>query len=434
MRARMVVLVVFLLLGCSARHQGGGDGSLPPLTAVGTRDAIGYRVLYRFQGGVDGLEPSTSLTRIDGALYGTTEGGGSSGCHRFGCGTVFKIDPSGHERILYRFTGNTDGAGPVGQLAYEDGVLYGTTDAGGTAGGCQSQGCGTVFAASLTGQERILFRFPGGKGGWSPNGGVIMLHGVLFGTTQFGGQASDCINECGTVFSLHESGEERVLHYFHGGHDGFLPQGSLVAIRGSLFGTTLSGGRGWPGGLGCCGSVFSVSTSGDERILYPFYRAPDDGAVLFGSVVDVRGMLYGTTQTGGKTPKSNYRCGSGCGTIFVVDQSGKEQTIYRFKGAPDGKSPEGTLIWDGHRFYGTTLQGGSTDNAVCDGGCGTIFSITPSGKEQILYRFQGGSDGSNPGGSLLLANGMLYGITEGGGGTTACRGGCGTVFALKVAP
>jgi uncharacterized repeat protein (TIGR03803 family) len=380
-------------------------------------------VLYRFRGGADGVEPSAGLTSVNGGLYGSTVlGGSSNSC----CGTVFRLLP-GREQTVYRFKGKTDGISPQGPLAYQNGVLYGTTAEGG-AKGCLGAGCGTVFSVTTSGKEQVLYRFPGGKGGGIPTGGVIAIRNVLYGTTEYGGQASLCVNECGTVFALSESGSETVLHYFTGGRDGFLPDGALIAIGDSLFGTTQSGGRGWPAGYGCCGTVFSVSKSGIEGVLYPFYATPSDGAEPDSALVDVRGVLYGTTSGGGKTPGSD--CAS-CGTIFAVSQSGKEEILHHFKGGSDGATPGGTLVWDGKRFYGTTLQGGSSDNAVCEGGCGTVFSITTSGKEQVLYRFQGGNDGSLPGTNLLLLNGTLYGVTQRGGGA-GCGHGCGTVFALRV--
>jgi uncharacterized repeat protein (TIGR03803 family) len=122
-----------------------------------------YTALYSFAGGSDGANPRASLV-VDAAgnLYGTTvNGGGSSGCGPYGCGTVFKLAPpsaaggSWTETVLYRFTGGSDGAHPLAGLTADAGNLYGTTSQGG-AGGCGSgssadpiNGCGTVFKLSM---------------------------------------------------------------------------------------------------------------------------------------------------------------------------------------------------------------------------------------------------------------------------------------------
>ena len=115
-------------------------------------------------------------------------------------------------------------------------------------------------------------------------------------------------------------------------------------------------------------------------------------------------------------------------------------TLYTFSILPDGASPFDTPIAVAGNLYGTTFSGGS---AVCTGGCGTVFKLTPSRndrrwRETVLYRFTG-SDGANPAaglnpvaGLIADASGNLYGTTELGGGASGCSGGCGTVF--KVTP
>jgi hypothetical protein len=111
-------------------------------------------VLYRFKGGSDGSVPSAGLIADQqGALYGTTENGGT-GNGGFGMGTVFKLTPPGKgqtawtETVLYRFTGGSDGVGPLaGLIAGKQGALYGTTAFGGT--GNDGFGFGTVFKLTL---------------------------------------------------------------------------------------------------------------------------------------------------------------------------------------------------------------------------------------------------------------------------------------------
>ncbi len=71
-------------------------------------------------------------------------------------------------------------------------------------------------------------------------------------------------------------------------------------------------------------------------------------------------------------------------------------------------------------LYGTTVYGGKKS-------WGTVFSVTPGGKEHVLYAFKAGKDGANPFARLLDYNGRLYGVTQGGGTT-----GWGTAFSLRL--
>ncbi|HTV31878.1 MAG TPA: choice-of-anchor tandem repeat GloVer-containing protein, partial [Methylocella sp.] len=123
-------------------------------------------VLYAFQGGSDGSDPSGQLLMDhSGNLYGTTTTGGlfQGLGSAFGSGTVYKISPSGQYSVLYRFNGGTDGLNPsAGLIADEGGNLYGTTQLGGTTGGVEGTlGNGTVFKLSPSGQYSVLYRFKG---------------------------------------------------------------------------------------------------------------------------------------------------------------------------------------------------------------------------------------------------------------------------------
>lgn len=94
--------------------------------------------LYSFAGGAAGEYPSGNLA-IDGQgnLYGTTQYGGTLKYRPIGHGTVFKLDPTGAETVLYSFNHYPDGRYPSGGLIMDgQGNLYGTTLHGGT-GFCQ---------------------------------------------------------------------------------------------------------------------------------------------------------------------------------------------------------------------------------------------------------------------------------------------------------
>ena len=164
-------------------------------------------VVYRFAGGADGDGPIGGLL-LDSAgnLFGATYEGGDMGCgfNDLGCGTVYKLDTSGKKTILYAFIGGTDGAYPTDRLVTDSaGNLYGTTGLGGGTGCFPSQGCGTVFKLDKTGKEALLYTFLGGGDGYFPAAGLaIDAAGNLYGTTAAGGGTACDGYGCGTVFKL----------------------------------------------------------------------------------------------------------------------------------------------------------------------------------------------------------------------------------------
>jgi uncharacterized repeat protein (TIGR03803 family) len=163
------------------------------------------------------------------------------------------------------------------------------------------------------------------------------------------------------------------------------------------------------------GTVFQVTAAGVENILHQF-KGGSDGMVPFAGLINVAGTLYGTTVQGGHCGLAN-----GCGTVFSVTPGGTENIIYAFKGGVYGFGPETSLLYLSGVFYGTTESGGT-------GGWGTVFSVTPSGIEHVLHSFAGGTDGRYPHSNLIYVNNALYGTTYNGG--TGCPGGCGTVFKI----
>jgi uncharacterized repeat protein (TIGR03803 family) len=232
----------------------------------------------------------------------------------------------------------------------------------------------------------------------------------------------------------------QVLYQFQGKQSGAAPVAGLIAdAAGNLYGTTQAGGQGGKTGLcgGGCGTVFKLAPDGTETVLYAFKYAKNqkDGSIPKASLIaDGAGNLYGTTEEGA----GNGCGGFGCGTVFKLTPHGKETVLYAFKGGSnDGDTPQAGLIADSAgNLYGTTSFGGSFAGADCDQvGCGTIFKLAPNGTETVLYKFNGetGSDGAVPLGNLIAdAAGNLYGTTVRGGSTGCTGSGCGTVF--KLAP
>jgi len=302
--------------------------------------------------------------------------------------------------LLYSFTNETDGGYPYSTLVQDAaGNLYGTTYYGG------AYTYGTAFELS-TGPETVLHSFGNGMGdGSSPFAGLVRdSSGNLYGTTYSGGASG-----YGTVFMLDTTGKETILHSFAGGADGNSPiYGSLVRDgSGNLYGTTKLGGA---SGVG---TVFKVTKTGKETVLYSFTNGLDGGYPFGGLVRDSSGNLYGTTYSGGA---------SSVGTVFKVTKTGTETVLYNFAGGADGEYPYAGLVRDtSGNLYGTTSEGGHSN-------VGTVFKVTPTGHETVLYSFAGGKDGANPFAGLVRdTKGNLYGTTEAGGAS-----GVGTVFELTA--
>ncbi|HMH27796.1 MAG TPA: choice-of-anchor tandem repeat GloVer-containing protein [Steroidobacteraceae bacterium] len=376
-------------LVCSVSN-GTGTMSAADVSSVSIACVSNFGLLYSFAGGsADAADPYHTLIQgSDGDFYGTTLAGGTSNL-----GTIFKVTPSGTESVFYSFT-----TVPYsGLVQSSDGNIYGTTASGGTSGR------GTVFKITPSGMQSVLYSFPAGSS--DPYTGLIQgSDGNFYGTTGAGGT-----NDDGTVFKITPSGTETVLHVFpKTGSDGETPYAGVIQGSDSnLYGTTYFGGA---NGLG---TVFKVTPGGTETVLYSF-AAGNDGEHPYADVTQGSdGSFYGTTYQGGT---------SGLGTVFKITLSGTETVLYSFAGGSDGANPEAGLIQgsDGN-FYGTTFQGGA-------GGLGTVFKITPSGTETVLHAFAGSSDGANPSANLVQgSDGTLYGST-GAGGTK----GFGTFFKVAL--
>jgi len=404
------------------------------VVASAVAQAQSFKVLYQFKGGKDGARPASDLI-VDtaGNLYGTTPWGGGTGCSsQVGCGIVFKISKAGKETVLYRFRGGNDGGGPVSSLLMDaSGNLYGTTHEGGDSTNCGGWGCGTIFKLSKAGTETVLYRFGAGANGAGPDSPLIQdSAGNFYGTTTGGGDAYGG----GTVWKLDKAGKLTVLKRFTG-TDGDGPSGSLLRdAKGNIYGTTVSGGD-----LNCyypwgCGVVFKLDAKGTET-MYAFTGDPNhptgDGLYPHAGVFqDAQGNIYGPTNEGGANDCGAFRPG----TLFKWTPGGKETVLYSFKCSSDGAIPHGLLMDPGGKvFYGETYIGG---DPACGFGCGTVYKIDKTGKgEQVLYNFSPGPGGMWPTGGLVRdAKGTLYGTTTAAGNVTSCTipdgKGCGTVFAI----
>lgn len=381
-----------------------------PRTSAAKPPGYTESVLFNFNSG--GAIPQAGvIADKTGALYGTTYYGGSGPS---GSGTVFKLTPSGGkytESVLHSFVGGNDGANPQAGLIFDStGALYGTTTGGGT-GKCFS-GCGTVFALYPTASGahgEYVYSFQAGKDGASPLAGLIDISGRLYGTTYGGGTGN-----LGTVFKLTPSGStgytESVLYSFQGGKDGAGPWAGLIDKKGALYGTTYYGGTGnCAGSVTGCGTVFRLTRSGNnyiESIVYSFQAGNDGAHPEAGLIFDNTGALYGTTASGG--PKSD-------GTVFKLTPAGNgyaESVLYSFTGGSDGGNPYAGLIDVKGVLYGTTWKGGASGRGTVF----KLTPFASGYAESVLHSFTDGiGDGAYPYAGLIDKKGVLYGTTEVGG-------------------
>jgi uncharacterized repeat protein (TIGR03803 family) len=335
--------------------------------------------------GVDGRQPLAPLFQAtDGNLYGTTAyGGAHPNCTPFpGCGTIFKITPSGTLTTIYDFcaqTGCPDGSQPNGLIQATDGDFYGTTWGGG------ADDVGTVFKITADGTLTTLYSFCGDYScgyGEGPSSTLVQAaNGDFYGTTSgyFGGD--------GTVFKITASGTLTLLYSFCAQvacADGQSPFAALVqATNGDFYGTTMNGGNGG-NCAGGCGTIFKITPSGALTTLYNF--CADDscphgggGGSTAGLVQATDGNLYGTSFEV-----------DGHGTVFKLTPSGTLTTLYRFcdqtgPTAPmstplrvcmDGELPRAGLVQAVNGdLYGTTSDGG-TDGGGAKNGDGTVFRLS----------------------------------------------------------
>jgi uncharacterized repeat protein (TIGR03803 family) len=380
--AATLMLAAALFGGCAAHAQ--------------TAQAAKETTLYTFTGGADGGSPYASLIRdAAGNLYGATFAGGAANL-----GTVFKIDKTGKETVLYSFTGTPDGEHVSRNLLPDKaGNLYGVAYEGGASG------FGAVFKLDKAGKESILYSFGSGTDGEYPGSGLIAdAAGNLYGATGYGGKSGN-----GTVYKVSKSGKETILHSFTG-KDGQYPFGNLLRdSAGNLYGTTSMGGTSGNG------TVFKLA-KGKVTVLHNFAGGRDGANPYAGLVEDAKGNFYGTTYGGGAGCN-----GFDCGTVFEISAKGKESVLHAFA-LSDGHYPDfGTLVRDAAgNLYGTTYAGGGAD-------MGVVFKVSSTGKESIVYTFTGGTDEGFPVAGLIEDKaGNFYGTTLGNPPTTN-----GTVFRVK---
>jgi len=281
----------------------------------------------------------------------------------------------------------------------------------------------TIIGLSHASGYQRTYNFGAGLDGNNPASRLVFdAAGNAYGTTAAGGDS-----DLGTIFMITPTGDEQILYSFEGGGDGSDPHGGVILdSAGNLYGTAVAGGFGGICAGDGCGVVFELQNSGGSWSLITLYAFTglDDG---FGPgsplVFDTAGNLYGTAPDGGK---------HGNGVVFEVSPSPtgwQQKVLHAFTGKKDGAIGSlGALLLDAAgNLYGTAELGGPA-------GAGAVYELSPGGngswKFTALYDFQGMPDAANPYGGLTLDSaGNLYGTTYFGG-----NAGMGTVFQLSHGP
>ncbi|MBV8490621.1 MAG: hypothetical protein JO199_08830 [Candidatus Eremiobacteraeota bacterium] len=346
------VLYGTTLYGGGAAACSAGCGTVFKISSSGS----GYSSMYAFKGGPsDGQYPGAGFLQLGSLLYGTTQyGGGASACAKNnGCGTVYSIGPTGtSDHVLHAFQGGTEGVAPSSELVAVGSTLYGTTFFGGSPTGCAPYhlGCGTIFSMTTAGVAKTAFRFAGGSDASSPLAPLIAVNGVLYGTSLRGGGTACGGGGCGTIFSFDPvKGTDKVLFTFLGGTR--YPSG-LVNVNGVLYGTA-------SGEKNNTGEVFRYSIA-TGKVSYAYvFKGGSDGSGPSSGLTAIGNDLYGVTQFGGgQGCATSYSLG--CGTVYHVTIAGAENVVYAFAGGSDGSAPQNGLTAVNGMLYGTTYQGGGT--------------------------------------------------------------------------
>jgi uncharacterized repeat protein (TIGR03803 family) len=383
-----------------------------------------FNVLHTFTNSPDGSNPVAGLILSNNVLFGVSQRGGTNGT-----GMVFRMNTDGTDFTnLHSFavTGtaftNSDGAFPGGYLLLSGNMLYGVTFLGGTGGN------GTVYALDTGGMNFTnLHDFsaltPGSEtnsDGVQPEDRLILHSNTLYGVTFSGG-----VFGVGVLFSVGTSGAGFTNFYSFNTSGGYGPESGVILLGNMLYGAASAGydSSKVPGGSG---TIYAVQTNGTGFTnLYSFgiefTGGNSDGAHPQSYLVLSGNTLYGTTSEGGSSDD---------GTIFRINTDGtKFANVHNFSGS-DGKASLAGFWLSGNVLYSTATEGGAAGN-------GTVYQFNLSNSNLVtLHSFTAvsgskstNSDGITPDADLVLASNTLYGVAASGG-----RAGSGTAFAIALPP
>jgi uncharacterized repeat protein (TIGR03803 family) len=239
----------------------------------------------------------------------------------------------------------------------------------------------------------------------------------------------------GTLFKLKPASSgyaETVVHSFGHRKDGAYPVSAVIEVHGILYGTTLGGGT-YTNQL-CKNKGGSPNATCGTIYSVDTNSGAEHVLHSFGTKFeDGLNPWAPPLYVRGALYGTTYLGGAVqlCGTVYKIGIDGKhEQVIHSFTNNPyDGCDPFSTLILTHGELYGTTCCGGGYYCSHCEG---TIFRVDLStDKEAVVHNFGYGSDGTQPVAGLVEQHGLLYGTTSGGGGTSCDNGiGCGVIYSF----
>jgi uncharacterized repeat protein (TIGR03803 family) len=340
------------LYGVSSGDNSNGLGGVFRINTDGTA----FTNLFAFgfiTGGDNGSGPFGALALSGNTLYGTTQSGGTN----FN-GSIFAIntDGTGFTNLHY-FSAlvtntNADGKYPKAGVVLSGDMLYGTALAGGT------NGDGTIFAMNTNGTGFTnLFNFAG-INGQNPEAGLVVSGSTLYGTTSAGGIYSD-----GTIFAINTDGTGFVSYHsftalgspYPTNSDGANPEGGLALSGGILYGTTESGGE---LGFGY-GTIFAINANGTGFTNLLDFNYTDGYGPMAGLLV-TNNTLYGTTSGGGAnysgTVFSATTNGTGWTDLYDFPLAGYSGSAYTNS---EGATPSAGVVMSGNTLFGVTPIGGS---------------------------------------------------------------------------
>jgi uncharacterized repeat protein (TIGR03803 family) len=397
--------------------------------SIASTAASTEKVLYQFTFPTNLADriPVGPLT-LDAA--GNLYGGAGSGDQFGNDSEIYQLAPQSdgtwQENVLYVFP-QLEVNPSTAMVMDSAGNIYGASFSGGNnmvQCAMGYSGCGFIFEMVKTGNTwaapKPIYSFGTGRNGAFPNSLTLGPDGNLYGTADYGGKSSGNCDQgaCGSVYKLVKQSDGswkfQLIHLFSGGSDGGNPNGG-GALAFDAAGNVY--GSSPLGGLGS-GLAFEFvnqTTFWQEKTISNHFNSTVGSDPAQGMVFDKSGNLYGTT--GGGT--------SGNGTVFELTPTTSGQwtktVLYNFQGGSDGAEPVGQIVLDSAgNLYGSTYQGGASGN-------GTVWKLSPGSggwTETILHSFAGTpSDGANPTGLIMDGAGNLYGVTPNGGSS-----GYGTVF------
>ncbi|MDB6023578.1 MAG: hypothetical protein JWQ04_3435 [Pedosphaera sp.] len=354
------------------------------------------QVLHAFEFGPQ--KPQSRLIQAtDGNFYGTSfSGGDSSSVGGAGLGCIFSASSGGAITNLVSFFG-TNGANPfAGLVQGANGLLYGTTQVGG------SNNLGTVFSYAIGGALTTLYSFDGTHGATPETSLAFGPDGALYGTTYNGGTNSPAY---GTVFRITTNGALTTLYSF--GATNPNPATALcLGADGNFYGATTYGPDNGASSYLTAGTLFRITPSGSFTQLVGLTNTlginPGNTFTLGGD-----GAIYGTLQGGGV---------NNAGVAFRLTTSGTYTVLASFSYGATGGAPRGGLtLLSGTNFYGTAFGGGGF-------AYGTVFKLTVNTSSfsnstiQLVDSFNAVPTGADPiAGIVLASDGKFYGATTDGG-------------------